>query len=61
MTVPDKKVHFISKEDEMIEPSQKTKDRKPLTEDWLAVIIAFILIILTVLGALGTNGIPVTF
>jgi len=32
-----------------------------LSEDWWAVIIAFILILLAVLGVLGKNGLMITF
>jgi hypothetical protein len=32
-----------------------------LTEDWWAVIVAFILILLAVLGVLGKNGLLITF
>jgi len=33
----------------------------PLSEDWWAVIIAFILIFLAFLGVLGKNGLMITF
>jgi len=42
-------------------------DHKPersafrLTEDWLAVLIAFGLILLAAIGVLGEGGIPVSF
>lgn len=32
-----------------------------LNEDWLAVILAFLLILLATLGVLGKNGIPISF
>ena len=32
-----------------------------INEDWLAVILAFLLILLAALGVLGKNGIPITF
>jgi len=32
-----------------------------LSEDWLAVLLAFALILLAALGLLGQSGIPVTF
>jgi hypothetical protein len=32
-----------------------------LNEDWLAVIIAFLLIALAALGILGKNGLLITF
>jgi len=39
---------------------EKTKGLK-LNEDWLAVILAFTLIVLSVLGILGKNGLLITF
>ncbi len=45
----------------MTEPSQDNKRRKPLSEDWLAVIVAFILIVLAAIGVLGPNGINIRF
>jgi len=38
------------------EPSKFT-----LSEDWLAVILAFVLILLAAVGVLGKTGLPVTF
>lgn len=35
--------------------------RLKLTEDWLAVLIAFGLILLAALGVLGKSGLPITF
>lgn len=32
-----------------------------LGEDWLSVILAFLLILLAALGVLGESGIPVSF
>ncbi len=32
-----------------------------LNEDWLAVLLAFLLIGLAVVGVLGKNGIPIAF
>ncbi len=32
-----------------------------LSEDWLAVLIAFVIIVLSVAGVLGPAGIPVGF
>ncbi len=32
-----------------------------LSEDWWAVIVAFVLILLAVLGLLGKNGLMITF
>jgi len=43
--------------------SQQMSPRKPfqLSEDWWSVIIAFILILLAVMGFLGPHGLPITF
>lgn len=32
-----------------------------LNEDWLAVIVAFLLIALAAVGVFGKNGLPITF
>jgi len=32
-----------------------------LNEDWLAVILAFLLILLATIGVIGKNGIPIGF
>jgi hypothetical protein len=32
-----------------------------LNEDWFSVILAFLLILLSVIGILGKHGIPITF
>jgi hypothetical protein len=32
-----------------------------LNEDWLAVLIAFTLIVLATVGVLGKNGLPISF
>lgn len=55
-------------------PSQANKKRAPdkppirqrmmissIPEDWLAVILAFLLILLSAIGLLGPNGIKITF
>lgn len=47
-------------------PTQNsTPARQPtrfrLNEDWLSVILAFLLILLSAIGILGKNGIPITF
>ncbi len=34
---------------------------KPINEDWLAVIIAFVLVLLAALGILGPHGIKIVF
>lgn len=39
----------------------KTKVRVDFGEDWLAVMIAFGLIILSAIGILGKNGINIIF
>jgi hypothetical protein len=36
-------------------------NRFKLNEDWLAVLIAFALILLATLGVLGKSGLPITF
>lgn len=49
--------------------TKQTRDDKPvpranlipLSEDWLAVIIAFVLIVLSAIGLLGPHGIKVVF
>ena len=35
--------------------------RFKLSEDWLAVILAFALILLAALGLLGNSGLPITY
>ncbi len=40
---------------------KKTFIRTVLTEDWQAVIIAFLLILLSAVGVLGQNGIRIGF
>lgn len=32
-----------------------------INEDWLAVILAFVLILLAVIGVLGKNGLAISF
>ncbi len=32
-----------------------------LSEDWWAVIVAFVLILLAAIGLLGKNGLPIVF
>jgi len=41
----------------MSEPSTKFK----LNEDWLAVLLAFILILLSAIGLIGKSGINIVF
>ena len=49
----------------MTENSQAQKaDKKPsnqISEDWLAVLIAAFLILLSVIGVLGENGLMIRF
>lgn len=40
---------------------QDQTPRPALSEDWLAVLIAFALIALAALGVLGPAGLPITF
>lgn len=41
--------------------SQKKSAPAGISEDWLAVLIAFALIALAALGVLGPAGLPITF
>jgi hypothetical protein len=43
--------------------SQQTLPRKSfqLSEDWWSVIVAFVLILLAVIGLIGPNGLHITF
>ena len=45
----------------MANPESKQAPRFSLSEDWLAVLIAFILILLSVIGLLGPNGLKIVF
>lgn len=38
-----------------------TPKKVNLSEDWWAVILAFVLILLAVIGVLGANGLNITF
>ncbi|MCS7011231.1 MAG: hypothetical protein N2049_05685 [Anaerolineales bacterium] len=40
---------------------EKEKTPFSLSEDWWAVIAAFVLILLSALGLLGENGLPISF
>ncbi len=42
-------------------PNSKQSFFARLGEDWLAVFIAFLLVLLSVIGLLGPNGIKVVF
>jgi hypothetical protein len=45
-------------------PQPKETDHKPawhISEDWLAVLIATLLIILSTIGILGENGLSIHF
>ena len=44
-----------------VSSNTQTPNKFMLNEDWLAVIIAFGLIILSALKILGENGIPIRF
>ena len=41
--------------------SNKQRADFSLNEDWLAVLLAFLLILLSVIGILGKNGINIIF
>jgi hypothetical protein len=41
--------------------NEKTRVKFSLNEDWLAVLIAFILILLAAIGVLGKTGINIIF
>ena len=45
------------------DPSEMKKQPPVLniSEDWWAVILAFLVILLSVIGILGKNGIPISF
>ena len=43
----------------MEEESSKKRAKRQISEDWLAVILAFVLMALAAVGVLGENGIPV--
>ena len=45
----------------MASPNPKQSHRFTLNEDWLAVLIAFFLILLSVIGLLGPNGLKIVF
>ncbi len=45
----------------MSAPNSKQSFLARLGEDWLAVIIAFLLILLSVIGLIGPNGIKLVF
>ncbi len=45
----------------MSAPNSKQSFFARLGEDWLAVIIAFLLVLLSAIGLLGPNGIKVVF
>lgn len=38
-----------------------TKNKFKLGEDWLAVVIAFVILLLSVVGVLGENAINIKF
>ena len=39
----------------------KESSKLTISEDWLAVILAFVLILLAAVGLLGKTGLPITF
>ena len=39
----------------------KERPKLNISEDWLAVILAFVLILLAAIGLLGKTGLPITF
>ncbi len=45
----------------MESPALKAFLRALLTEDWLSVILAFLLILLAVIGVIGKTGLNITF
>jgi hypothetical protein len=45
----------------MASPNPKQSPRFTLGEDWLAVLIALLLILLSVIGLLGPNGLKIVF
>jgi hypothetical protein len=45
----------------MQEKPPRTSGAPKISEDWLAVLIAYILILLSVIGVLGKNGINIKF
>ena len=44
-----------------IHPKQPASKRFALSEDWLAILIAFILILLSAIGLIGQGGIRIVF
>ncbi len=45
----------------MANPDSKQGSRFTLSEDWLSVLIAAIIILLSVIGWLGPNGLKIVF
>ena len=45
----------------MANPDSKQRARFTLSEDWQAVLFAFFIILLSVIGLLGPNGIKIVF
>ncbi len=41
--------------------TDKTPNKFSLNEDWLSVILAFLLILLAAIGILGENGLKISF
>lgn len=40
---------------------QKKSEKHPINEDWLALVLAFLIILLASLGLLGQNGLNIAF
>lgn len=45
----------------MSNSNNKQASRFSLNEDWLALIIAFVVILLSIIGLLGPNGLKIVF
>jgi hypothetical protein len=45
----------------MKKPAPEKKSNKAINEDWLSVFLAFLILLLSVIGVLGEAGIQITF
>lgn len=45
----------------MNKPSPERKSGTPINEDWISVLLAFLILLLSVIGVLGDAGIQVKF
>ena len=45
----------------MTKPSPEKKKTATLTEDWISVLLAFLLLLLSVIGVIGEAGLQVRF